>query len=167
MDRFEQEVERLYKELDGEPTGRICQFPVIGGSFVKGEDPVRREKRRAYLALVAREWFAKHAPPDAPPLPLSHREREDLKCGGLGHIVAWYARSLASRAYDFSRHPSFDDYACGVMASQYAPWFIAGNEQLRKRFPPRPLEGLGGSMYWEPPKRARARSKRSAVRTSH
>ena len=33
-------------------------------------------------ALSARKWFDLYGPPDAPPLPLSYDEREDLKIGG-------------------------------------------------------------------------------------
>ena len=68
----------------------------------------------------------------------SYAEREELKMGGLPHIVAWYARSLAARKYNFEEHPSFDDYATGVMASEkHAPGFIRDNEEMRRRFPPR------------------------------
>jgi hypothetical protein len=88
------------------------------------------------------------APTDAPPLPLSYGEREHLKAGGLAHIVAWYARSLAAEDYDYRNHPSFEDYACGVMASPYAPDFITQDEELKRRFPPRPLDRLGAGLYW-------------------
>ena len=73
--------------------------------------------------------------------------------GGLPHIVAWYARSLAARKYNFEEHPSFDEYASGVMDSEkHAPGFIRDNEEMRRRFPPRPLAWLRIGMYWCPPK---------------
>jgi hypothetical protein len=103
-------------------------------------------------AQLARERFAVDAPRDAPPLPLSHGEREDLKAGGLPHIVAWYARSLEGRDYDTEEHPSFADFAQGVMASDFAPDFIKDVEELQGRFPPRSLSGLGPGLYWQPPK---------------
>ena len=103
-------------------------------------------------ALAARKWFALNGPPDAPPLPLSYDEREDLKTGGLSTIVALFARSLENRDYDLEEHPSFDDYARGVMASDHMGYpGIKEDEQLKKRFPPRPLNGLGPGLYWEPP----------------
>src|SRR5258708_705070 len=37
-------------------------------------------------AQLAREHFATNGPPDAPPLPLSYDEREDLKVGGLSKV---------------------------------------------------------------------------------
>ena len=101
-------------------------------------------------------------------LPLSYNEREDLKHGGVPHILAWFARSLEARYYDYLEHPPFDDYACGVMASEHAPDFIK-KEQLLKRFPPRPLDGLGPGLYWEPPEehaRTMAAYRRSEARAA-
>ena len=84
---------------------------------------------------------------------MGYNERERLKRGGAQHILAWYARSLDNRKYDVLEHPTFDDYARGVMASDYALDFITKNEELRRRFPPRPLKGLGPGLAWKPPKR--------------
>jgi hypothetical protein len=103
-------------------------------------------------AEQARDWFKVNGPPDAPPLPLDYAERERLKVGGFLHIVAWYARSLAMQDFDVTKHPSFDDYARGVMASEHAPYFIKDDEAMRKRFPPRELKGLGPALHWRPPK---------------
>ena len=105
-------------------------------------------------ALLARECFAVNGPPDAPPLPLSYDEREDLKIGGLPTIVALYARSLEGRDYDLEEHPSFDDYAAGVLASDqlsYPGARIQEDEELQRRFPPRTLSGLGPGLCWKPP----------------
>jgi hypothetical protein len=104
------------------------------------------------LAQNARKWFAKNGPPDLQPLPLGYTERERLKHGGADHILAWYARSLDGLYYDISVHPSFYDYACGLMASEFAPGFIKDDETLKKRFPPRDLAGLGPGFEWETPK---------------
>jgi hypothetical protein len=59
------------------------------------------------------------------------------------------------------------------MASDYAPDFIKNDEELRKRFPPRALNGLGPALVWEPPalhaetmasyRRSRAREDRYVV----
>jgi hypothetical protein len=148
---YEVEVDRLFREADLE-RGSVCENPVTGSKFVPGIDRIKPQKERARRALEARDWFAHHGPPDAPPLPLSYGDREDLKRGGLPHLVAWFARSLAARVYNYREHPLFDDYAAGVLASPDAPDFITKNEELRRRFPPRPLEGLDGGMYWDPPK---------------
>jgi hypothetical protein len=145
------EVDRLFREAP-DRFEKLRRNPVTGSNWVAGEDPIGPQKRAARRALAAREWFAKVGPPDAPPFPLSYCEREDLKRGGLPHILAWYARSLEARKYDVETHPTFDDYARGVLASPYAPPFITQDQQLRKRFPPTPLHGLGSGLYWEPPR---------------
>src|ERR687887_534836 len=87
---------------------------------------------RGRRARFARKWFADNGPPDIQPLPLGYDEREALKGGGAPHILAWYARSLAGRKYNVLEHPLFDDYARGVMASEYAPGFITKNDELRQ-----------------------------------
>lgn len=106
---------------------------------------------RSRRARFARKWFALNGPSDAPPLPLGYDEREDLKVGGLKHLVAWHASSLACLDYAVGAHPSFDEYARGVMASDETPDFIKKDEELLKRFPPQALRGLGPGLVWEPP----------------
>jgi hypothetical protein len=103
--------------------------------------------------LYARKWFALDGPSDAPPLPLSYNEREDLKCGGSGlaRMVAYYARSLEGQDYNLEVHPSFHDYACGVMAADETAEFIRDDPDLIRRFPPRPLPGLVSGLHWETP----------------
>src|SRR5580692_1300817 len=119
---YKAEVDRLFREAHL-PRGSVCENPVTGSKFVPGFDPIKPQKERAERALRARDWFAHHAPADAPPLPLCYGDREDLKTGGLPHIVAWLARSLATRDFVTDGHPLFDDYACGVMASDFSPEF--------------------------------------------
>src|SRR6266516_4387830 len=105
-------------------------------------------------AQLAREHFAANGPPDAPPLPLSYDDREQLKLEGrFSTIVSLYARSLQSLRYDLEDHPSFVDYARGVMASDFSAYpGMKEDEELRRRFPPRQLKGLGPGLYWRPPK---------------
>jgi hypothetical protein len=110
---------------------------------------------RGRKACAARKWFADNGPPDLQPLPLGYYERERLKHGGADHILAWFACSLDIRKYNVLEHPSFDDYARGVMASEFAPAFIKEDEELKKRFPPRHLDGLGPGLVWLPPKNIR------------
>jgi hypothetical protein len=104
-------------------------------------------------ARLAREAFALNGPPDAPPLPIGYDEREHTKRQGrLAKIVGLYARSLENRKYDLQEHPSFDDYAQGVMASEYnGHSHMKEDEELKKRFPPRQLKGLGPGLIWNPP----------------
>jgi hypothetical protein len=113
---------------------------------------------RGRRALAARKWFELNGPPNAHPLPLGYDEREDLKHGLFGNMVAWYARSLEDRDYDPQGHPSFDDYARGVMAAEERGEFVtfqnfspADIAQMKKLYPPRTLDGLGPALCWNPP----------------
>jgi hypothetical protein len=143
-------IDRLFKESHAK-YDKLCRNPVTESGSVRGHDPIGPQKKAARKALHARRAFARIRPPDVPDLPLSHSEREELKVGGAPHIFAWYARSWEARDYDLEEHPSFQDYACGVMRSEFAPDFIKDDEELRRRFPPRPLKGLGPGLYWLPP----------------
>jgi hypothetical protein len=146
---MEREVDRLFAELNAEP-GECCDNPVTGGCFVWGRDPIATQKKEAIVALLAREWFAVNGPPDAPPLPLydfdSYRGARGLKV-----VVGFFARSLARQGYDVRKHPSFEDFARGLMAINTGLWRIETDKQLQKRFPPRPLEGMTRSAFWAPP----------------
>ena len=117
--------------------------PVTGGGFVWGVDPIAPQKKAAIEALLAREWFAVNGPRDAPPLPLNIDDRDHFRgAGGLTAIVGFYARSLSRQDYDVRKHPSFDDFACGLMAiaMETGLWGLEKDETLIRRFPPRSLE---------------------------
>jgi hypothetical protein len=148
----DEQVERLFKERPP-LSGQVCRNPVTDAQYLGGGDPIEPQKRDARRALLAGAHFALHGPADAPLLPLSHGDREDYKrMGGLPTLVALYARSLEAFDYDVERHPSFFDYACGVMASEHNGYsFLKEDEELRKRFPPRHLAGLGTGLYWRLP----------------
>ena len=79
--------------------------------------------------------------------------------GPLAWLVAQFDASLSCNDYDFRKHPVFEDYARGVMASPLAPAFIKKNPELLIRFPPKPLEGLGRGMVWQPARRSRRRER--------
>jgi hypothetical protein len=150
------EVDRLFAGLNAKP-GECCDNPITGGGFVRGLDPLAPQKAAAILALLAQEWFAVNGPPDAPLLPLTHADVEDYRnARGLAGIVGFYARSLSRegygrRRYDVRNHPSFDDFARGLMAINTGLWRIETDEKLQQRFPPRPLAGMTGSAFWAPP----------------
>jgi hypothetical protein len=152
---IEKEVDRLFSDVIAEP-GEICTLPITGAAIVWGVDPIAPQKEYAIIALLAREWFAVNGPPDAPPLPLydfdSYRGARGLK-----GVVGFYARSLSRQgygrqSYDVRNHPSFYDFACGLMAINTGLWGIEKDENLKKRFPPRPLAGMTPGAYWAPPK---------------
>jgi hypothetical protein len=161
-------VDRLFSEIEA-THNECCVNPVTGAGFVRGIDRISTQKKEAIAALRAREWFAVNGPSDAPPLPLSYNDVEDYrKARGLMGIVGFFGRSLEANEYDIHRHPSFEDFACGLMAINTGLWGIENDEVLKRRFPPRPLVGMTPGAYWAPPKeyeaimasyrRARARS---------
>ena len=148
---IETEVDRLFAEMHARQ-GDHCRNPITDVSFVWGVDPIGPQRTDAIQALLAREHFAANGPSDAPPLPLSYDEREDLHArGALLRIVKWYARSLEGRSYNLQEHPAFAAYASGVMASDLTSDTVREDPELRLRFPPRPLSGLGSGLYWKPP----------------
>ena len=149
------EVERLFSETTASH-GEVYENPVLGTHFVYGVDPIEPQKEAACRALVAREWFAINAPADAQPLPF----RCDRKAPGvLAYIVRLYARSLADRNYDVREHPPFADYISGVLWEAERVDGIIGTlpiyptelPELKKRFPPRELPGMGPGFCWLSP----------------
>jgi hypothetical protein len=115
-------------------------------------DSIAYQKREARKVLVVREHFAAIGPPDAPQVPLSDHDIEDYRqAGGLKAVVGFFFRSLAVRDHDMGMHPSFDDFACGLMASNTGRG-IEHDPELKRRFPPRPLPGMTPGLCWAPPK---------------
>jgi hypothetical protein len=131
-------------------SGKRRQNPVTGGYWLPGDDPIEPQKRAARRALLARDWFANYAPYDAPPLPLTDLELGELKyTSPLGHIVSCFAFSLRAHDWDYNIHPSFEDFARGVLASDHAPDFVRADKALCKQYPPHPLRGLGSGLCWD------------------
>jgi hypothetical protein len=152
MGWIERHVDQLFKEIPAEYGSSQCQNPVTGGWFIRGLDPIAPQKRLACRALEAREWSARTGPPDLPPLPVSGEEIDEIKRGqGLLHLFAYFARSIASRDYVVEGHPPFDVYASGMLASPYSADFFKKNEELKRRFPPRLISGLGPDNCSSPP----------------
>ena len=143
----------------------IAQIPILGGHYCPREDDNRPLKKPACAAMASRVWFHDSGPTWAQPLPLSNDEREELKCGGRLHILAWYARSLCCLDWNYRLHPPFFDYACAVMAAPFTPDFIKNDRDLQEQFPPRPLdEGLlNRGLCW---KAFRAGGSGSAIRAA-
>ena len=148
----EREIDRLFKQLNV-THGNIAPNPITGGSFMWGVDPIAVQKKEAALLLLAREKFALIGPADAPLLPLSEEEVDDYRnARGLVGVVGFFARSLSIRDYDFAKHPTFNDFARGLMATNTGMWGIEKDKAMRNRFPPRPLTGMTPGAYWAPPK---------------
>jgi hypothetical protein len=152
---IEELVDQMFNKIKGTAKrGDLCHNPVTGGCFVWGLDPIAPQKTIAVAALRAREWFAAEGGPlGAPPLPLSNDEIEDYQhAQGLKRVIGFYADSLDDQDFDYRKHPSFEDFARGLMAINTGLWRIEKDPQLRMRFPPRPLAGMTPSAYWAPPK---------------
>ena len=154
------EVERLFGKISAR-RGDLCINPVTGGEFVYGFDSIKRQKDAAYKRLLVREHFALHGPPDAPPMPTDEYERNRAKHanGLLGFITAQFTWSLESQD-DLRVHPSFADFASGMLwqhdndVEGYSLGCFPSDQidELKRRFPPRKLEGLIG-FDWCPPRR--------------
>jgi len=162
------EVERLFGEISAK-RGDLCTNPVTGGDFVYGFDPIQLQKKIAYNALRAREDFAVNGPADAPRLPLEHWECERVRWSGrpLDYLTGQYAKGVVG-LYNVKAYPSFDDYARGVLwehdnvPKSALPFTSEQLAEMKKRFPPRKLEGLK-CFSWLPPRRRRAEEKRRAA----
>jgi len=155
--------------------GGLFRNPVTGDLFIYGVDDgdfrIEPQKEKARRALLACEHFAGAGPPELQPLPLSSLEianrKYDWAMGAssefraLAFISSRFADSLKSNDWDYKRHPSFDNYVRGVLASKHPDLdnlpsrvrfdFIA----LYKRYPPRSLPRLNSDLFWEPPARAK------------
>ena len=163
------EVERLFDQISARH-GDLCWNPVTGEEFVYGVDPIGLRKKMAHHALLAREDFAVNGPDDAPPLPLEHGECEQVRWSGkpLNYLTAQYAKSMVA-LYNVKAHLSFDDYASGVLwehdnvpgsALPFTPEQLA---EVKRRYPPRKLEGLD-CFSWRPPRgQNRAKKNRRAA----
>jgi hypothetical protein len=143
-------VDREFREAP-DRFGMSRTNPIVGSGFTR-LDPVEDQKRVAYKALLAQAWLASQMP-DGLTLPVHPDEIEDMRWkGGVRSVVGFFARSALSRSYNFVEHPSFDEFARGLMACVYAPDLVRDDEDLRRRFPPKLLNGLGPGCRWLPPK---------------
>jgi hypothetical protein len=111
-----------------------------------------RSKQRGE-ARFAQRFLYRMGPKDAPLLPLSNLKYKELMWsgGGIKQITAWYARSLAVFEYKVFDHPDLEVFGSGVIASPFAPPHILGDVDLKLRFWPRILGGLGPGLIWSPP----------------
>jgi hypothetical protein len=116
MSKYTDYIRRLFDEAD-DRYQQVRTNPVTGGRFMRGLDPLREQLRLAENVLLARDWFERQRPADAPPFPLTDADRERIKVDGVAYIVSLFARSLAMRDYEISEHPEFEEYARGVMAA--------------------------------------------------
>jgi hypothetical protein len=134
--------------------------PFTGTDWAPGLDPIEPQKEMGLRAVLARRWFRRNCEPGVPQLPLGYFEREEMKKGGLQHVVAHYASSLETLEYDVTLHPRFRVYACGVMANGVPYDSIHNDSFMQKHYPPRKLVGLDGNFLWAPPMLPSARGRK-------
>src|SRR5215472_7050968 len=161
------EVERMFGKISAK-RGDLCTNPVTGGEFVYGFDSIKRQKDAAYKRLLVREYFALNAPPDAPRMPTDERDRGRAKYAGglLGFITAQFIWSLENQ-HDLTVHPSFADFASGLLWQHEniggctgLPFTPQQLPEMKRRHPPRKLDGLE-YFCWRPLKRQnRSKEKR-------
>ena len=148
MTPIELYVDQVFKDASFQH-GQLCRNPVTGGYWVYGEDSISLQKRAACRALFAEACFAIYGPRNAPLLPLSDVDMADMKyTDPLSHVISCFAHSLMAHDWDFHNYPSFEEFARGCMASEYAPDFVKNDKLLLKRYPPRHLPGLGPGLGW-------------------
>jgi hypothetical protein len=164
------DVERLFSEISAK-RGDLCTNPVTGGEFVYGRDPIEKQKEAACKRLLVREYLALNGPPDAPLIPTDDYERNRAKyaAGLLGFITAQYIWSLENQR-DLAVHPPFADFASrllwqhenvgGCTELPFTPQQLA---EMKRRYPPRKLEGLEGFDWHAPPRRNRGKEERRAA----
>ena len=166
------EVERLFGEISAK-RGDLCTNPVTGGEFVYGFDSIKRQKDAAYKRLLVREYFALHTPPDAPFMPTDERDRSRAKyaAGLLGFIAAQFVWSLENQ-HDLEAHPPFEDFAAGLLWQDdnnvergSLPHVFPPEQfiEMKRRFPPRRLEGLKHFSWRSPSQRTHAKEKSRAA----
>ncbi len=168
--RIRREVERMFGEISAK-RGDLCTNPVTGGDFVYGFDPIKRQKAAAYKRLLVREYFALNAPPDAPRMPTDERDRGRAKYAGglLGFITAQFIWSLENQ-HDLTVHPSFADFASGLLwqhenigGCTELPFTPQQLPEMKRRYPPRKLEGLDYFCWRLPKRQNRSKEKRRAA----
>ena len=120
--RIARRVDMLFAKNPGR-YGEICVNPVTGVRYVYGVEPIEPQKKAARDALLARDKFAVVGPKDAQPLPISSEEIEDLKYAwdskqpARDFIRSCFGDLVRVNNDDLESHPSFEEFARGVMAS--------------------------------------------------
>jgi hypothetical protein len=71
--------------------------------------------------------------------------------GGLQTPIGFYARSLSFRDWRVHNHPSFQDFARGLMVFPDIRMRAGQDPLVAKRYPPRALIGMHDGAFWEPP----------------
>jgi hypothetical protein len=154
------ELERLLEGLFESPRmispgSGIAEVPITGGWYIPRLLDAQKQVLllRIVAALVARERVRADAsvPPWAKPLVVHQDRLEEMIEDDNPQIklAGYYGSSLRGAAWDYDAHPSFNAFASGIMACEYAPIELRNDPLLLQQFPPRPLEGLcDGQLMW-------------------
>jgi hypothetical protein len=149
-EEFEARIDRL---AAAHRRGRVLTSTPLGSEVAILIGDLPKLKYLVRRAVAARDWFARWAPHQYGPLPISEDERENNFCSGdfRRHLVAQYSTSLQARDYDYLNHPLFFDYARGALAEDHAEMFgLAVDQEILREFPPKKLQGLDACGRWRP-----------------
>jgi len=160
MTLIKDRIDALFQAVLSKSDGSVCENPVTGGGFLKGEtgdDSIMYQKHAAEIALLAQEWFAVAGPRNAPLLPLRQAEWDMMRycsAGGMQTLVGFFARSLSFQGWKVHNHPTFEDFARGLMTFPDIRSRAGQDPLVAKRYPPRVLVGMWPhGAFWEPPTR--------------
>jgi len=157
-DRFAEHVAELFQEAERLAKRELARgrtnvrAPVTGLWYDSWSDEdTERAQRLACKAFGAQKWFAAHASPWACPLPVHCDELDyELEAPSARMLLRHkFARSLRHHEWDL-RHPTLPDWACTVMAYEYAPDSIRRDADLKKEFRPQKLVELWGPGKTDP-----------------
>jgi hypothetical protein len=111
-------------------------------------------------------------PSDAPLMPVDEYDRDRAKhlSGLLGFITAHFIWSLENQD-DLQVHPSFADFASGILwqhdnnVEGYSLTYFPSEQiaELKRRFPPRKLDGMIGFRWRLPRRQDQAKKRRRAA----
>jgi hypothetical protein len=150
---FERFVDELFLRCR-ESGLALARCPIIDRLYdVQSEADTARIKRMLHSAVRARQHFRQHGPSWAPLLPLTFDDIEQMEHDPSNRVelVGHYASSLMMQQWNLKLHPSFHDYASGVMAYKYAPEHLRNDPELMAEFSARPLAGLDKGLSWRSP----------------
>jgi hypothetical protein len=165
---FEEEVAEIFAAYE-EFSGSFALTPYLRDLYQPHCKPTIPDLvRQVCRARVASAWFAHLRHPLVHPLPLSTAEFEELTGDEQPHhlnLVGHFAWSLRWCDWDFITHPTFEDFAAGVLAHPNAPCELKKDPELLAQFPPCPLAGLDKDLFWSSPAMiAKEKKERARVR---
>jgi hypothetical protein len=153
-DRVVEICERQYDLLVKEAFEERCRLAKPAFHFGRRtEQELHAELVREVARTLAAQWHEESAPAWACQLPVELQVCESLiynDCNAL-KLLGYYGRSMLWSGWNFERHPDFNTYCRGIMASRIGPMDVRMDEELLQMFPPKALAGLTTPLQWRSP----------------